>query len=202
MFGWFKKKITVVTHDGDFHPDEVFACAAFSMWADKHNYKLKIIRTREKSVLDKADVVIDVGMQYNPDKNRFDHHQKEGAGNRSGIPYASFGLVWERYGQEICDDNEVADEVEKKLVILIDATDNGINLNTASGGIHEYSIIDVISNMNPTLEENSMSYDGRFRLALDLAKNVLEREIIWTAAEIMDKHKTLQIIEKQFTVFW
>ena len=43
--------------------------------------------------MDSADIVIDVGGQYDPDAGRFDHHQRGGAGEReNGIPYSSFGL--------------------------------------------------------------------------------------------------------------
>ena len=31
----FKNKITVAVHSGDFHADDVFACATLSFWAGK-----------------------------------------------------------------------------------------------------------------------------------------------------------------------
>jgi uncharacterized UPF0160 family protein len=50
--GWFSRKITVVTHNGNFHADEVFACAAFRLWATNKDLKVKIIRSREKLVIE------------------------------------------------------------------------------------------------------------------------------------------------------
>lgn len=35
-----------------------------------------IIRTRDTAELDLCDVVVDVGGVYDPDKHRFDHHQR------------------------------------------------------------------------------------------------------------------------------
>src|SRR3989344_4225767 len=105
-FNFLKPKTVVVTHDGSFHADELFACATLSIWAEKEGRRIKIIRTRNQEIIEKADIVVDVGMQYDPSKNRFDHHQKGGAGRRAESPeisYASFGLVWKHYGEKICD---------------------------------------------------------------------------------------------------
>ena len=50
------------------------------------------------------DYVLDVGGEYNPKENKFDHHQEgwnEKRGN--GIPYATTGLIWKEYGKKITD---------------------------------------------------------------------------------------------------
>jgi uncharacterized UPF0160 family protein len=95
---WPKKIINVVTHNGNFHPDEVFACATILIWAQKTKNRIRITRSRDGKTIEKADLVIDVGGIYDEKIGRFDHHQRGGAGARkdkSGlhIPYASFGLV-------------------------------------------------------------------------------------------------------------
>ena len=38
--------------------------------------QLEIIRSRDPAVIDSADIVVDVGGTYEPEKNRFDHHQR------------------------------------------------------------------------------------------------------------------------------
>ena len=58
---WFEKEIKVITHDGSFHPDEVFACASLMIWAEKNNSKLKIIRTRDQKLFSGADFLLDIG---------------------------------------------------------------------------------------------------------------------------------------------
>jgi len=114
---------TIVTHDGNFHADDVFSIAAL-----KHIFpSFKLIRTRDLELIAKADIVVDVGGEYDPDTDRFDHHQRGGAGEReNGIPYSSFGLIWQKYGLEICEGNQdVANAVDSGLVSTIDAIDCG-----------------------------------------------------------------------------
>ena len=104
MFNFLKKRKVVVTHDGSFHTDDVFAVATLSIY---YKNRIKIIRTRDEKIMGKADIVLDVGEIYDPSTNRFDHHQKEGAGTRDGgVPYASFGLLWKHFGLEICGEDE------------------------------------------------------------------------------------------------
>lgn len=48
---FLKRKIVVVTHSGSFHADDVFACATISLWAEKNNLRLKIIRDRDEKII-------------------------------------------------------------------------------------------------------------------------------------------------------
>lgn len=66
----------VITHNGVFHADEVFAIALLK----KLNKVLSISRTRDSSEIKKAiddetTIVIDCGGEYNPLMMNFDHHQ-------------------------------------------------------------------------------------------------------------------------------
>jgi uncharacterized UPF0160 family protein len=193
----FHKKIIIVTHNGSFHADDVFACATLSIWADKNQYSTRIIRTRDPSIIERADYVIDVGMQYDPKKNRFDHHQKDGAGlHENSTPFASFGLVWKHFGEKICDSKEVALRIEQKLVIPIDARDNGFNLYNHKL-INGHTIEEVILDLNPTWLENQNELDGQFDKALKLAKQVLIRQLKVNAATIEGERLTKEAIIKQ-----
>ena len=142
---------TIVTHNGNFHADDVFSIAALkSIFPD-----FNLVRTRDLAVIAQADIVIDVGGEYNPDTGRFDHHQRGGAGAReNGIPYSSFGLIWQKYGVEICQGSqEVAHSVDAGLVSTIDAIDCG-HVEGVSQGI---SLSQTISMFNPTWQEESLS---------------------------------------------
>ncbi len=114
---------TIATHNGNFHADDVFSVAALRRIFPS----FKLIRTRDLELIAKADIVIDVGGEYDSDADRFDHHQRGGAGEReNGIPYSSFGLIWQKYGLEICQGNQdVANAVDAGLVSTIDAIDCG-----------------------------------------------------------------------------
>jgi uncharacterized UPF0160 family protein len=195
----FKKKITVATHNGSFHADDVFAVATLSIWAEKNNLKLNVIRTRERNVIDEADIVVDVGELYNPEKKRFDHHQREGAGTHdNGVPYASFGLVWKYYAEKITS-KDVAREIEQKMVMPIDARDNGIDISTPETNkfrISEYIVKDAIHALRPAIG-SSNDYDIAFNKAVQIVQEILRGEIENAEFEIKGDVETAGEIEKQ-----
>src|ERR1035437_6788637 len=111
-----KKIIKLVTHNGAFHADDLFACATLSLLLKKKNLKYKIIRTRDENIIKHGDYVFDVGGIYNPAKNRFDHHQAGFKEKRkNGIVYSSFGLVWKKYGKELCGLKTTAEKIDSVL---------------------------------------------------------------------------------------
>lgn len=121
----------LVTHSGRFHADEVFAIAMILMIEDK-----EIVRSRDQEVIDQAEMVLDVGGEYDPERLRFDHHQNSFTRTREdGTPYATAGLVWEHFGAKILAAKGLEGEyetqfalkwVDKKIISDIDAVDNGM----------------------------------------------------------------------------
>ena len=161
---------TIVTHNGNFHADDVFSVAALKSIFSSFT----LIRTRDLEIIAKADIVIDVGGEYDPETDRFDHHQRGGAGQReNGIPYSSFGLMWQKYGLEICNNNQdIANALDAGLVSTIDAIDCG-HVKGVPEGI---SLSQTISMFNPTWQEDS-HFDSCFDKAVDFASQVLTRFI-------------------------
>ena len=161
---------TIVTHNGNFHADDVFSVAALKSIFSSFT----LIRTRDLDIIAKADIVIDVGGEYDPETNRFDHHQRGGAGERAnGIPYSSFGLMWQKFGLDICQGNQdVANTIDADLVSTIDAIDCG-HVKGVPEGI---SLSQTISMFNPTWQEDS-HFDSCFDEAVDFASRVLTRFI-------------------------
>lgn len=171
----FTKKILVTTHDGRYHADDLFATATLRLMLGK----LRVVRTRDPKIISEAKYVVDVGGVYDTEKNRFDHHQKGGAGEReNGIPYASFGLVWKTYGEKISGSKEVAERVDARLVAPIDADDNGFSLSKNEGPAVPYTLQGVIYAFRPTWKEDSTMYDQSFSRLLRLAEKVIEREVV------------------------
>lgn len=165
----------VITHSGNFHADDVFAVAALSLLLKD----MEIIRTRDSKVVETGDYVVDVGGEYDPSRNRFDHHQAGGAGTRpDGIPYSSMGLVWKKYGAEISGSEEVAERIDQGLVKTLDAHDNGIDTYTLGLGIRPYLIQEAFWAFRPTWKEDQHSYDTRFIEVFEMAKKILSREIV------------------------
>src|SRR3989344_2173975 len=173
------KKITIVTHDGHFHPDEIFAVATL-LTAFGDNTKVSVVRSRDKETIEKGDYIVDVGGTYDSDRNHFDHHQTGGAGVRPNtIPYASFGLVWKKYGEQVCGNKEIAERIDEKLVQPIDDIDNGIQfMETKIKGVFLYEIAEFVEAFWPTWKEGTDTADEIFTDLVSLAKKLLNREII------------------------
>lgn len=169
----------LITHSGSFHADDVFACATLSLMLEKQGEQFEIIRTRNEEVIKNGDYVFDVGGVYNPETNRFDHHQKGGAGKReNGIEYSSFGLVWKHFGDKITNSSEVSKRVDEKLVQIIDAIDNAIDIsNPIIPGVINYGIYDVVATFHPSYKEITPDCDTAFMEILTFAKKLLQKEI-------------------------
>lgn len=170
--------IRIVTHNGIFHADELFAVAALELYLGERLYD--VVRTRDPEVIAIGDYVVDVGMEYDADLNRFDHHQRGGAGEReNGVPYSSFGLVWKKFGEQICGSSRVAEGVDRRLVQPIDMADNGLDVYRPlrEDGLHPYLVHNVVVAFRPTWMEGE-SHDVAFREMVTLMRRLLEREII------------------------
>lgn len=170
----FKKKKLLVTHNDTFHSDDVFATATLMILL-KNN--VKVVRTRDPEFFKKGDFVYDVGGEYNPDTNRFDHHQIGGAGVRAnGIPYAAFGLIWKKYGEIICGSKQVADKIDTELVQAIDAEDNGLDTYTINGEVGPYIIQRLVNAFRPSWKEEE-NFDKPFMELVFFIKKFLIRKI-------------------------
>lgn len=166
----------LVTHNGSFHADDIFACATLQILLDG---RIRVARTRDEKIINDADVVFDVGGVYDPDTDRFDHHQQGGAGKReNGIEYASFGLVWKKYGEQICGSKEVADEIDRKLATPIDAKDNGIDIIVPKfKDVFPYTVGRALLAGHPTWKEIDVNIDEIFMKQVEKAVEILTREI-------------------------
>ncbi|MEK7177162.1 MAG: MYG1 family protein [Patescibacteria group bacterium] len=183
----------IVTHNGKFHADEVFAVATILLAHEGED--IEIVRTRDPLIIKTGDIVVDVGGEYNPSLGKFDHHQTEGAGIReNGIPYSSFGIVWKKYGEKVCNSRLVSDTIDKFLVMSLDALDNGIDIQKPMlENIYEYTAGDLVDAFNPSWRE-TINRDESFKEAVEVAKKVLRREIIRTR----DKQEGKAMVETVF----
>ncbi|HBB43818.1 MAG: Metal-dependent protein hydrolase [Parcubacteria group bacterium GW2011_GWA1_44_13] len=175
-----ERSMKIITHSGNFHTDEVFACAVLSLLNDGN---IEVIRSRDSEVWATGDYVVDVGGEYDSARGRFDHHQEGGAGVRpNGIPYSSFGLVWKEFGENLCGNREAARRIDEKMVQPIDAADCGIDSFILTGkNIFPYLFHHLVASFRPTWKEelnHSTTYDEGFARAFDIATEVLKREII------------------------
>lgn len=185
----------IVTHNGSFHADDLFACATFYILLDG---RVRVTRTREPELIENANVVFDVGGIYDPETERFDHHQKGGSGKRdNGIEYASFGLVWKKYGEQICGDKEVADEIDRKIAAPIDAVDNGMDVMTPKfKNIFPYNADQIFMSHHPTWKETDANIDQIFMEQVEKVVEVLKREIKVAKDDVEGKHLIIDAYNK------
>jgi uncharacterized UPF0160 family protein len=200
--------VSIVTHGSNFHVDDLFSTACAVLLMEKRGLKkgkIKVKRSLDPKVWAKADILLDIGRIYDSKNDRFDHHQglKE-EGRKNGIPYSSVGLFWKKYGRELCqmeidrlqvsvNPRDVAERVEEKLVMAIDAEDNGVDLCNFKIEDVEPLTLKMIVAMeqsdfrledkagNSTASENSSSrqadIDAGFFKLLPFAKHLVEISI-------------------------
>ena len=177
---------TIVTHDGPFHADDVFAVAALAMTREFRG--VPVIRTRDKTEIANATIVVDVGFTYDPMHCRFDHHQSNGPKRADGTPYSAFGLVWKAYGKHAVqhgggiahesDAIEIARIIDEGLVRSIDLCDNGMIES------RPYDIESLIGAMNAL---PAAAITENFDRAVEIAKTILAAQIARSAQVVTDR---------------
>ncbi|MEK7606186.1 MAG: MYG1 family protein [Patescibacteria group bacterium] len=172
-------KIKVVTHSGGFHADDVFGVAALSLLLGKEN--IEVVRTRDPEIIAIGDYVLDMGGIDDPSAHRFDHHQAGGAGVRTNkIPYAAFGLIWKKFGKDLCGAQEVADDVDLRVVQPIDAHDNGVDIaSPLFPDVSSYTLSVALFAFKTGADTEGKMYDA-FLEAVTWAALLLEKEIIFS----------------------
>jgi uncharacterized UPF0160 family protein len=162
------------THDGRFHADEIFALAVVKLIFPD----LEIVRSRDENVFKDVDIIVDVGNVYDPENLLFDHHQRSFSIKReSGIPYASFGLVWKKYGKLLCGSSVASEYIDSVFVQAIDAEDNGIEIFvTIVDGVPFHSLSDIIESFVPRYVNDEKVQKGIDR-ALTFATSYMKRQI-------------------------
>lgn len=175
------------THNGKFHTDEVCAIALLlRVFPDA-----EIVRTRDSKVLETCDILVDVGDIYNPEKGRFDHHQKGGVDEwPDETKRSSLGLVWREYQLKIgCPDMGTVLDLQRILVIPVDARDNGQQPERRPRDIP--SLADFVDSLNSSWDETDYNEDAAFMEAVAFVSRYLERVITRCAAE----HKASELVE-------
>lgn len=171
-------KLKIAVHNDDFHVDDVFSVATLLIYLNKSLDEVEVLRTRDEKIILEADYVLDVGFVYDKEKNRFDHHIGNISKRENGVPYATFGLLWKEYGEEICGSKSIAEKIEKKWVVPIDATDNGMLISEQIyPDFREIFLFDVIESLKPAWKIGGVSLEESFVESVELTKKIILREI-------------------------
>lgn len=193
---------TIGTHDGAFHCDEALAC---HMLRQVPRFQTSsITRTRDTQRLAALDIVVDVGAEYNPDKLRFDHHQRgfsstfASSGLRSRTKLSSAGLVYKHFGRDVVaavlkkagltvaeeDVERVYLHVYDSFVEEVDAIDNGIERFESNKPARYHastSLSSRVARLNADWFEKEPDQDANFQKAVALTGSELDDAILRTA---------------------
>lgn len=187
----------IVTHLGRHHADEIFGIVTLLLGPLKHQDKVYIVRNRDRYWQDKGQYVIDVGQVYDPNNNRFDHHQPEfDICYPDGTLYASAGLIWLKYGYDIVRDvadnsvdsvfinDNLIQEVYDKITEIVKRIDNADNGQLSSEGVAN-AVGNMIANANPTrhrFKNMPVEYNKHFLACLlsiyQWFRNYIETELL------------------------
>jgi uncharacterized UPF0160 family protein len=128
----------VVTHNGTFHADDVFAFSVLREALGAFDFA----RTRDTAAIEAADLAFDVGGIYDVARGRYDHHMRDLPRRPDSTPYSSVGLIWRDFGRRALPqlvpgiDEDVLDavwqDIDAGFILAIDQADNGVA--TASQG--------------------------------------------------------------------
>ena len=160
------------THGGIFHADDVFATALLKIL----NPNIEIIRGNQ--IPENFDGII-----YDIGGGEFDHHQKDKRIRENGIPYAAFGLLWEKYGGEILG-REVAEKFDADFVQPLDWSDNTGESNTLAS---------IIGDWNTTWKEKEKGSNEEFSKAVEFAKKILKNRF----RQILAKQEACEIVSEE-----
>jgi len=181
----------IITHDGVFHTDEVFAVALIQLVEDQ----CIIERTREITEDDYNDstiAVVDVGGRYQPELNNFDHHQN----TEEVKDYSAFGLVAMKYLPKYIYGNaeyvqQVISNINQNLVIPIDKWDNGlIQKNVPDDIIPLQQVFRVIQDIGDVSTFKVAVYMAQQMIKgyVRTASKTVDADIVWNRKKIVDKN--------------
>lgn len=154
--GKMYKGMEAMTHATIFHADDVFASAFLRIL----NPDIKIIRAFK--VPDNFDgIVFDIG------GGEFDHHFEGAPVRPNGVPYSSFGLLWERFGRSLFQTETSFQKVDEQLIQAIDLSD-------CTGEKNPLSLL--ISSFN-TNWDSSEDNNEAFKRAVKVAQEMLSEFI-------------------------
>jgi len=195
-----ERTLRVVTHDGLFHSDEVFATALLQLF----HTNMEIVRTRDRQILQRAThnpevYVLDVGGEYNPARRNFDHHQQD-----APVGLSTIALVFEHLFPGYKNDR-LLEKVYNRLIKGINEWDQGKADRILID--HPLHLPQVISAFN---RFGTPDQDLRFLKAVDFAHTIIgnefntAREMI-RAEEIWEKKEKLNgetALLHENCVFW
>lgn len=123
-----KKIVTLITHDGQCHADDVYCTALLQILFRKVGLKTKVLRTRDESVAASFEETNDNYVCYDVFGGILDHHNTMERSKEGFIrPLAAIGRLW-RFGRGefikyLGIDEQSWKGIDSKFIAFIDQTD-------------------------------------------------------------------------------
>jgi len=197
--------VDVGTHNGSFHADEVVAFTVLQTALKALGGLAVLRRTRDRDHLAECKILLDVGAEYDPDRERYDHHQNNPPLRPDGeTPYSTAGLIWEHYGRiylraalvdmahrdranrpfatlEDADIETIWRDLDQQVFLVLDRVDNGRLVPDAT------SFASQVDRMNPSWRSDPFpeEFDDAFKKAVSFAQTFLEQAIARAAEPIL-----------------
>lgn len=183
-------KANCITHSGTMHADEVFATAFLDMYLGERT----VFRTNNvPDNINPDTLVYDVG------RGQYDHHQLDAKKRDNNITYSSFGLLWNDFGRNFLKKIEVEyiedvfQGIDKDLVEYIDADDNGV-FPKIEASYKVKTLPGIIKIFNPSFSSDE-DESTQFEKAVDLAKTILEEEILYINGKVYADRQINELLE-------
>lgn len=165
------------THGGQAHMDDM--ASAGLLKAICPEIEIKRLGFKEEPVYGDDTIVFDVGF------GEFDHHQKYHKRHEDGSSYCALSLLWEKFGLELCSNNEyMYNKIYRSVIKPIEITDTTGAQNPLSTFFRFKNASDTpIEAFNRTVEEMTIFFNGvkeeckRIAPELERAKKYYNEEI-------------------------
>ncbi|KAJ8683997.1 hypothetical protein QAD02_019789 [Eretmocerus hayati] len=175
------------THSGTFHCDEVLACSMLKLLPQYKN--ATIVRSRDQSVLDPCNIVVDVGGKYDPKTHRYDHHMREfneslstvmnKPGYESTVKLSSAGLIYCHFGDKVIkqlipelndeDVEKIFKKVYETFIQEIDGLDNGVPMFSGEPVYRVHTdLCSRVARLNPSWNTPDLKEEVQFEKAMSL----------------------------------
>ena len=185
------KAANCITHNGNFHADDIFATALMHLIKKDINV-MRITEVNWEEV-EPNTIVYDIG------RREFDHHQSDAEIRDNKIPYSSIGLLWREFGKKYLEDNNydnidlIFNGVDKDLIEGIDADDNGV-FPKIDANYKVKTISNIIKLFNPGYHSFE-DVNTQFIKAVEVAEKILIEEIIYIKGKVEADLKIKEILD-------
>ncbi len=154
--------IKVGTHANIYHLDEITAIALIKFLDD-----VEIIRSRNEVVLKEAEMLVDVGGEYDPEKSLYDHHQFKYDEYNYGV--SSAGLVWRDMRNFFYSQYDDLTDLED-FIKYVDARDTRVGYDSSN----VYDVIGEAITATNHIDPRSKEQDYRFNIMVDIITSIIK----------------------------